>query len=97
PAGLASIGAKTLQDARERGAAGLGPLADAARRFSENLPSAGAPRLERLRLTGSLQPAVFACSRIALAGNESAVLFAGMDAGRGKPPALVDAARALLN
>src|ERR1044071_437973 len=41
PAGLAAIGAKTLQDAVERGTAGLGPLAEAARRFSENLPSAG--------------------------------------------------------
>ena len=97
PAGLAAIGAKTLADAAQRGTAALGPLADAAQRFSENLPAEGAPRLERLRLKGSLQPAVFACSRIAFPGARPAVLFAGMDAGRGKAPSLVDAARTLLD
>ncbi|HEY4862981.1 MAG TPA: hypothetical protein VIH65_02580, partial [Xanthobacteraceae bacterium] len=97
PAGLALIGAKTLQDAAAREDAALGPLAEAARRFSENLPAGGAPRLERLRLKGSLQPAVFACSRILFPGDWPAVLFAGMDAGKGKAPSIVDAARALLD
>ena len=97
PAGLALIGAKNLQDAIARGSAALGPLAEAATRFAENLPADGSPRLERLRLKGSLQPAVFACSRIVFAGDWPAVLFAGMDAGRGKPPSIVDAAAALLD
>jgi len=97
PAGLALIGAKTLQDAAVRGDAALGPLAEAARRFSENLPAGGAPRLERLRLKGSLQPAVFACSRILFTGDWPAILFAGMDAGKGKAPSIVDAAKALLD
>ncbi len=97
PAGLALIGAKTFHEAARRGTAALGPLAEAAKRFSENLPAGGSPRLERLRLAGSLQPAVFACSRIVFAGDWPAVLFAGMDAGRGKPPSIVDAARSLLD
>ncbi len=97
PAGLALLGAKTLRDAAIRGDAALGPLAEAARRFSENLPAGGAPRLERLRLKGSLQPAVFACSRIVFAGDWAAVLFAGLDAGKGKPPSIVDAAKTLLD
>jgi PAS domain S-box-containing protein len=97
PAGLALIGAKNLQDAAARGSAALGPLAETARRFSENLPAGGSPRLERLRLKGSLQPAVFACSRIVFAGDWPAILFAGMDAGRGKPPSIMDAVRSLLD
>jgi len=96
PAGLALIGAKTLQEARGRGAAALGPFAEAARRFAESLAAGGAPRLERFRPKGALAAAVFACSRIVFAGDWSAVLFAGMEAGRGKPPSLADAARALL-
>jgi PAS domain S-box-containing protein len=97
PAGLALLGAKTLQDAAARGSSALGPLAEAAKRFAENLPAGGTPRLERLRLKGSLQPAVFACSRIVFAGDWLAVLFAGMDAGRGKPPSIADAVQALLD
>jgi PAS domain S-box-containing protein len=97
PAGLALIGAKTLRDADARGPAALGPFADAARRFSENLPAGGSPRLERLRLKGSLQPTVFACSRIVFADDWPATLFAGMDAGKGKPPSIADATRALLD
>ena len=97
PAGLALLGAKTLQDAAARGLTALGPLAEAAKRFSENLAASGAPRLERLRLKGSLQPAVFACSRIVFAGDWAAILFAGMDAGRGKPPSIVDAVQTLLD
>jgi PAS domain S-box-containing protein len=97
PAGLALIGAKTLRDAAARGAAALGPLVEAAKRFSENLPAGGSPRLERLRLKGSLQPAVFACSRLVFAGDWPAVLFAGMDAGKGKPPSIVEASQALLD
>ena len=97
PAGLVLLGAKTFQDAAARGPAALGPLAEAARRFAESLPAGGAPRLERLRLAGSLQPAVFACSRVVFAGDWPAILFAGMDAGRGKAPSITDAARALLD
>ncbi len=97
PAGLALIGAKTLRDADARGPAVLGPFADAARRFSENLPAGASPRLERLRLKGSLQPTVFACSRIVFADDWPATLFAGMDAGKGKPPSIADAMRALLD
>jgi PAS domain S-box-containing protein len=96
PAGLALAGAKTLAEAVTRGPAALTPLAEAARRLAESLPAAGAPRLERFRLKGALQPAVFACSRIAWAGG-AAVLFAGMDAGRGKPPSLTEASRALFD
>ena len=97
PAGLALLGAKTFQGAAARGPAALGPLAEAAKRFAESLPAGGAPRLERLRLAGSLQPTVFACSRIVFAGDWPAILFAGMDAGRGKPPSITDAARSLLD
>ncbi|HXY90542.1 MAG TPA: PAS domain-containing protein, partial [Xanthobacteraceae bacterium] len=95
PAGLALAGAKTLREARD--AAALAPFAEAARRFSESLAPGGAARLERFRLKSALQPAVFACSRIDLADARAAVLFAGMEAGRGKPPTLADAARALLD
>lgn len=97
PAGLALIGAKTLRDADARGPAVLGPFADAARRFSENLPTGASPRLERLRLKGSLQPTVFACSRIVFADDWLATLFAGMDTGKGKPSSIADAMRALLD
>ncbi|HLL27014.1 MAG TPA: PAS domain S-box protein [Xanthobacteraceae bacterium] len=93
-AGIALLGARTLQDAATRGAL-LAPFSEAARRFGDSLPAAGAPRLERLRLKGSLQPAVFACSRLMLAG-APAVLFTGIEAGRGKAPSLTDAARALI-
>jgi PAS domain S-box-containing protein len=97
PAGLALIGVKTLRDADARGPAALAPFGNAARRFSENLPAGGSPRLERLRLKGSLQPTVFACSRIVFADDWPATLFAGMDAGKEKPPSIADALRALLD
>src|SRR5438477_756272 len=97
PAGLALVGAKTFQDAVTRGPSALGPLAETAKRFAEDLPAGGAPRLERLRLKGSLQPTVFACSRIVFADDWPAILFTGMDAGRGKPPSLAEAAQALLD
>ena len=97
PAGLALIGAKTFHGADARGPAALAPFADAALRFSENLPAGGSPRLERLRLKGSLQPTVFACSRIVFADDWPATLFAGMDAGKEKPPSIADALRALLD
>jgi len=95
PAALALIGAKTLRGAATREST-LAPFADTARRFVESLPAGAAPRLERIRIAGSLQPSVFACSHIVIADEQQAILFAGMDAGRSKPPSLVDAVRSIV-
>ncbi len=99
PAGLKLVNALTLPEAAAREPAQLGSLADAAQRLGPDLPAAGTPRLERLKLSGAnfLQPNTFACSRIKFADGSEAVLMAGLDVGKEKSPTLLLATGTLLD
>lgn len=99
PAGLKLVNAPSLPEAASREPSELGPIADAVLRLAPNLPAAGAPRLERLKLSGAnfMQPNTFAFSRIVTGERPEAVLVAGLDAGREKTPSLSQAAGALLD
>jgi PAS domain S-box-containing protein len=99
PAGLKLTGAAALAEAANVEATALGPVAEAAMQLAAQLPSAGTPRLQRLKLAGAsfMRPQTFAFSRFALADGNEAVLAAGLDAGREKTPALSHAVNALLD
>lgn len=99
PAGLKLTGAATLNEAANVEATALGPVAEAAMQLAAQLPSAGTPRLQRLKLVGAsfMQPQTFAFSRFALTDGNEAVLAAGLDAGREKTPPLSHAVNALLD
>jgi PAS domain S-box-containing protein len=97
PAGLKLTGAATLPEAAQREVQALGPVADTAMQLASQLPAAGAPRLQRLRLPNFMQPQTFAFSRFALADGGEAVLTAGLDAAREKTPSLPGALGAMLD
>jgi PAS domain-containing protein len=94
PAGLALIGAERLVEASARAEA-IRPFVEAAQRISEAPTMSATPRLERLRLRGLLQPALFACSRTQF-GERPALLFVGTEPSRNKPATLEAAIRALI-
>jgi PAS domain S-box-containing protein len=97
PAGLKLTGAATLPEAAQREVQALGPVAETAMQLASQLPAAGAPRLQRLRLPNFMQPQTFAFSRFALADGGEAVLAAGLNAAREKTPSLPEALGAMLD
>lgn len=97
PAGLKLAGISTLPEAVEREPSALGPVAEAAMRLAAQLPAAGAPRLQRLRLASAMQPQTFAFSRFPLAEESEGILAAGLDATREKTPSLSQAVNMLLD
>lgn len=97
PGGLKLAGVSALREAAERDVCTLGPVAEAAMRLAPQLPAAGAPRLQRLRLANAMQPQTFAFSRFALADGSEGILAAGLDAAREKTPSLPQAMNVLLD
>src|SRR6185312_14537358 len=99
PAGLKLIGASTLTQASLLEVSELGPIAEAAMRLAPQLSSPGPTRLQRMKLPGanSMQPQTFAFSRLVLQDGSEAVLAAGLEGGRERPPSLLQAVGTLLD